>query len=105
MDQWKRRMAAAWFVLGVLAWCAIVPSGASAQTPAVDPAAVQILKRMTDFMDGLQKFSVKTQNIIEDEYGSGHRIERDLAASVTVKRPNKLRRRALGFIDEPALLL
>ena len=41
-------------------------------------------------MDGLQKFSVKTQNIIEDEYVSGHRIDRDLAASVTVKRPNKL---------------
>ena len=90
MEQWKRRMAAAWFVLGVLAWCAIVPSGASAQNPAVDPAAVQILKRMTDFMDSLQKFSVKTQNTIQDEYGSGHRIERDLAASVTVKRPNKL---------------
>jgi hypothetical protein len=83
-------MAAAWFVLGVLAWCSIIPSGALAQNPAVDPAAVRILKRMTDFMDSLQKFSVKTQNIIEDEYGSGHRIERDLAASVTVKRPNKL---------------
>ena len=90
MAQWKRRMAAAWFVLGVLACCSIVPSGALAQNPAVDPAAVRILKRMTDFMDGLQKFSVKTQNTIEDEYGSGHRIERDLAASVTVKRPNKL---------------
>ena len=63
MNTWKRRMAAAWFVLGALAWCAIVPSGASAQNPAVDPAAVRILKRMTDFMDGLQQFSVKTKNI------------------------------------------
>ncbi len=90
MDQWKRRMAAVWFGLGVLAWCALVPSEASAQNPAVDPAAVQVLKRMTDFMDGLQKFSVKTQNTIEDEYGSGHRVDRELAASVTVKRPNKL---------------
>jgi hypothetical protein len=90
MDQWKRRMAAAWFVLGVLAWCALVPSGASAQNPAVDPKAVQILKRMADFMDGLQQFSVKTRNTIEEVYGSGHRIDRDLAASVTVKRPNKL---------------
>jgi hypothetical protein len=90
MNQWKRRTATAWFVFGVLAWCAIVPSGASAQNSAVDPAAVQILKRMTDFMDGLQKFSVKTQNTIEDEYGPGHRVDRDLVASVTVKRPNKL---------------
>jgi hypothetical protein len=35
---------------------------------------------MTDFMDSLPKFSVKTQNTIQDEYGSGHRVERDLAA-------------------------
>jgi hypothetical protein len=90
MDQWKRRMAAACFNLGVLALLVTFTEVARAQTPAVDPAAVQILKRMTDFMDSLQKFSVKTQNTIEDEYGPGHRIDRDLVASVTVKRPNKL---------------
>ena len=101
MEQWKRRMAAAWFVLGVLAWCAIVPSGASAQNPAVDPAAVQILKRMTDFLDGLQRFSVKGESVIEELHASGHRVDRDFTASVTVKRPNKLRAaRTGGLMDQ-----
>jgi hypothetical protein len=90
MDPWKRRMAAAWFLLGVLAWCAIVPSEGSAQNPAVDPAAVQVLKRMTDFLDGLQQFSVNTHSMIDDLHVSGHRVDYDLTAIVTVKRPNRL---------------
>ena len=90
MNTWKRRMAVAWFALGVLALLVTVSTDARAQNPAVDPAAVRMLKRMADFMDGLQQFSVKTQNTIEDELLSGHRIDRDLSASVTVKRPNKL---------------
>jgi hypothetical protein len=90
MDPWKRRMAAAWFGLGVLAWCAIVPSEGSAQNLAVDPAAVQVLKRMTDFLDGLQQFSVNTHSMIDDMHVSGHRVTYDLTATVTVKRPNKL---------------
>jgi hypothetical protein len=59
-----------------------------AQAPAVDPAAVQILKRMTDFLDGLKQFSVNTHNILEELHVSGHRVDYDLSASVTVKRPN-----------------
>ena len=57
----------------------------------MDPAALEKLKRMTDFLDGLQQFSVRTQSIIEEMHFSGHRVDYDLAASVTVKRPNKLR--------------
>ena len=57
----------------------------------MDPAAVEKLKRMTEFLDGLQQFSVHTQSIIEELHVSGHRVDNDLAASVTVKRPNKLR--------------
>ena len=91
MNTWKRRIALAWFALGVLTLLVTVSTEARAQTPAVDPAAVQILKRMTDFLDGLQQFSVNTQNILEELHVSGHRVDYDLSASVTVKRPNKLR--------------
>jgi hypothetical protein len=101
MNTWKRRLAAPWFVLGVLACCAIVPTKAPAQTPAVDPAAVQILKRMTDFMDGLQRFSVSTESVLEELHVSGHRVDKDLAASVTVRRPNKLlAARQGGLMDQ-----
>lgn len=101
MTTWRKRIAVAWFALGVLPLLVAVTEDARAQTPAVDPAAVRILKQMTDFLDGLQQFSVQTQSIIEELHVSGHRIDRDLSASVTVKRPNKLRAaRAGGLMDQ-----
>ena len=91
MNTWKRRVASAWFALGVLTLLVTVPTDARAQAPAVDPAAVQLLKRMTDFLDGLQQFSVNSHSMIEELHVSGHRVDNDLSATVTVKRPNKLR--------------
>ena len=91
MNPWKRRIAVAWFALGVLTLLVAVSTDARAQAPAVDPAAVQILKRSADFLDGLQQFSVNLQSMIEEVHASGHRVDYDLSASVTVKRPNKLR--------------
>ena len=101
MNTWKRRIAVAWFALGMVALLAAVSTDALAQTPAVDPAAVQMLKRMTDFLDGLQQFSVNTHSMIEELHVSGHRVDRDLAASVTVKRPNRLlAARTGGLMDQ-----
>ncbi len=104
MSTWKRWTAAAGFALGVWTLLA-VPASAASDAPAVDPAAVRILKQMTDLLDGLQQFSVSTQNIIEEMHVSGHRVDYDLSANVTVKRPNKLRAVRTGELDEPALLL
>ena len=80
---------------------ATVSTEARAQTPAVDPAATQILKRMTDYLGSLKQFSVNTQNTIEDMHDSGHRVDFDVSASVTVSRPNKLRAERTGdLIDQ-----
>jgi hypothetical protein len=76
--------------LGVMALSALVSTDALAQAPAVDPAAVQKMKRMSDFLDKQQQFSVDTQSIVEEVRFSGHRVDYDLAANVVVKRPNKL---------------
>ena len=84
------RMASALFALGVLALSMTVPVQVNAQM-AVDPAATQILKRMTDYLDSLKQFSVHTQNTVEDLLESGQRIDVDVSANVTVSRPNKLR--------------
>jgi hypothetical protein len=91
MNTWKRRIAAGLFALGVLTLLVAVSPDARAQAPAVDPAAVETLKRMTTFLDGLQQFSVNTHSIIEEMHASKHRVDYDVSASVTVKRPNKLR--------------
>jgi hypothetical protein len=90
------RFATRLFALGIAALIAAVSVDARAQAPAVDPVAVQKLKQMTGFLDGLQRFSVRTQNTIEDLHVSGHRVDYDLAAKVTVKRPNKLHAARVG---------
>jgi hypothetical protein len=90
MSTCKRLIAALGMAVGLLTVSAIVSADALAQAPAVDPAAVQKFKRMTDYLDRLQHFSVNTQSIIEEMRYSGHRVDYDLAASVTIKRPNKL---------------
>ena len=96
------RMATLLFTLGALALSATVPIAVRAQAaPAVDPAAVQKLKQMTEFLDGLQQFKVLTLSTVEEMHVSGHRVDRDLAAAVIVKRPNKLRAaRVGGLIDQ-----
>jgi hypothetical protein len=90
MNTWKRWITGGWFAFAVLTLLVGVSKEGLAQPPAVDPAAVQTLKRMTDFLDGLQQFSVKTENTIEDLHASGHRVDKDLSARVAIKRPNKL---------------
>lgn len=100
MSAWNIRntgwSGTAWFAAGMLALLVTVCTDVRAEAPAVDPAAVQKLKQMTEFMEGLKQFSVQTQNVIEDLHVSGHRIDKDLTANVTVKRPNKLRAVRVG---------
>ncbi len=90
------RAAAALLALGALALSAIFSTAVQAQ--AVDPAATQILKRMTDYLDGLQRFSVKTQNVLEDLLDSGQRIDEHMNATVTISRPDKLRAERTGDV-------
>ena len=82
------------FVVFTLAVTVSVESGA--ETTAVDPAATQILKKMTDYLGGLKQFSVQTQNTLEDVLDSGHRVDLDVSANVTVSRPNRLRSERRG---------
>ena len=84
------RMAAAWFALGMLALSAIVCTEVRAQAPGVDPAATQILQRMTEYFGSLQQFSAHTQTTLEDMLDSGHRVDFDVGANVIVSRPNKI---------------
>jgi hypothetical protein len=100
MNRLNSRMAAALIAFGVLALSATVTTEVRAQAPEVDPAATQILKRMTDYVGGLKQFSVHTQNNIEDVLDSGHRVDLDVSASVTISRPNKLRAERKGDLTD-----
>ena len=95
------RRTTALFALGVLTLWASGFTVVRAQTPAVDPAATEILQRMTDYLGSLKQFSVKTQNTIEDLTDSGHRVDDDVSASMVISRPNKLKAARRGdLIDQ-----
>ena len=101
MKTFNFRMAIALFAFGVLALSATVSTEARAQGMAVDPAATQILKQMTDYLGSLKQFSVHTQNTTEDVLDSGHKVDFDVSANVSVSRPNKLHAERKGeLIDQ-----
>jgi hypothetical protein len=57
----------------------------------VDPAASQMLSRMTDYLAGLQSFSLQSSAVDEKAFASGEKIQRTSDSDVDVVRPNKLR--------------
>jgi hypothetical protein len=94
------RLVAAVFALGAL----LLSMGATevrAQSPAVEPEATRILKRMTDYLGSLQRFSLDTENTFEDVLVSGQKIQHGFTASVAIQRPDKLRsERTDGLVNQ-----
>ena len=76
-----------------------------AQNPAVDPAAVRMLKRMTDFMDGLQQFSVKTTEHYRGRIRFGAPDRSRPRSECDRQAAEQAFRRADRRSDESALLL
>jgi len=58
---------------------------------AINPDALQILKRMTDHLGNLQRFSMHTENIYDDVLETGQKIQSQFSSSIVVQRPDKLR--------------
>lgn len=101
MSQLNLKRTVGLFAVGVFVLLSAGASPVWAETSAVDPTAVEILKRMTDYLGSLKQFSVNTQNTIEDLTDSGHRVDYDISAVVTVSRPNKLKAQRKGdLIDQ-----
>lgn len=90
--------AAIWLAISTLIFGAPV----LAQAPAVDPAAIEVLKRMTDHLGATMRFSVHTQNTYEDELESGQRVDYDVSASVLLDRKGRLRSERTGELVDQA---
>lgn len=58
---------------------------------AIDADALQALKGMTDYLEGLQAFSMHTENIYEDVLATGQKIQFHFESSIVAQRPDKLR--------------
>jgi len=78
------------------------PWGASAQRAGVDAKADKLLRAMTSYMAGLQKFSIKTENSLEAVTTEGQKIQFVAPATLTLQRPNKLVARRSGDVAEQA---
>jgi hypothetical protein len=59
--------------------------------PKVDPKANDLLKRMSDYLSGLQTFSFAAEHATEVVLKSGEKLEFLADSNVTVQRPNHLR--------------
>jgi hypothetical protein len=74
------------------------PQSGRAQTTGIEPQAEKLLRRMSDYLASLQRFSVKTQNTVEAVLKSGQKLQFDNPAMVVVSRPNRLRADRKGDI-------
>ena len=86
--------------LCALALCAVATTALRAQgepqTPKVDPAAVQLLRRATDYAGSLEQFSAEARNHREDLLPSGQRVDYYKGGRFSVRRPNKYFGQRLG---------
>jgi hypothetical protein len=76
-----------------------ITSSVSAQSP--DPDALAVLKNSTDFLAAQQQFSVNSESVLEVVLANGQKIQFDNAASMALKRPNKLKAQRVGeLVDQ-----
>jgi hypothetical protein len=65
----------------------------------VDPEADRMLRQMTDYLSGLQKFSLDSASVDEVVTKSGEKIQILADSTVAVARPNRLRSERHGNDD------
>ena len=89
---------ARWLVRALLAATAAWTLAAAAQTPALDPEAVELLRRSTNYLAGLKQFRADTQASIEMVTSDGQKLQFDQHVIVSVQRPNMMRTERVGEI-------
>lgn len=100
MTKTSSKLSSALFSFGAALLLTTVGTEVGAQGSQVDPAAVQVLKRMTETLAGLKQFTVLTQTNLEDTLSPGERVDTGVSARVVVQRPNKLRAQRVGDLVE-----
>ncbi len=100
-----RNLTASGVVLSLTALVLLIGlAPAAAQESAIEPEATRLLKRMTDYLGGLDRFSVDTDNMLEDVLESGQKIQYDFTTTVHIQRPDKLRAERTGDLLRQVLV-
>jgi hypothetical protein len=75
---------------------------AKAQAPAtekvIDPKADALLRKMSNYLAGLQSFTVTADHVTEVVRDSGEKLQFLAGSRVSVRRPNKLRSERVGEV-------
>jgi hypothetical protein len=82
-----------WFLVTMLFALAVVinlPKPSYAQAAAVEPEADRLLRKMSEYLAGLERFSVQTESSLEVILRSGQKIQYESPTEALVQRPNKL---------------
>lgn len=93
----KRTTAfAGWLLPALAAIAAALPVTAFAQSNEIEPEAMQLLKRTTDYLAGLKQFRATADTTIEAVLQSGQKLQFGNRVVVTVQRPNRMRAERVG---------
>jgi hypothetical protein len=76
----------------------MLPAHSEGQSPAVEPKADELLRKMSAYLAGLEQFSAQTENTLEVVLKSGEKIQFDNPVNFSMRRPNKLRADRKGDI-------
>jgi hypothetical protein len=75
------------------------PVAAAAPKKGVDPEADKLLRQMTDYLSGLQSFTVRNFAVDEMTLKTGEKIQMTSDSDIAVQRPNRLRNTQRGEGD------
>jgi hypothetical protein len=80
-------------MMAMVVWTVIMgfSTYSQGQSTAVEPRADQLLRKMSNYLGGIQQFSVQTENTLEIILRTGEKIQYDNPAEGLIRRPNKLR--------------
>ena len=69
----------------------------------MSPAAAELLRQMSDFLNGLRQFSFHTENSVDTVLPSGQKLQLGRAVDVFVRRPDRLRAQIDGDLLDQEL--
>ena len=80
-----------WLLPVFAAAAATLPIASVAQLSEVDPDAIYLLRRSTEYLSSLKQFRVEADTTIEAVLPAGQKLQFGHRVAVTVQRPDKLR--------------
>ncbi len=77
---------------------------AKPQTPGIEPQAAEILKKMCDYLKGLQQFSCQAEITEDLLLTTGQKIQLGKSVEASVRRPNQMRAESQGDVENRQFL-